>query len=170
VPATNGLELLGYGPEVFAEDRRLLEVLAAMASRAWQGQHLAEQAEQRELLLTVEESTDRLGDLISNLLAMTRIQAGAVSVQIGPVALDEVVARALLGTEANVTIDVPEDLPWVLADAGLLERVVANLVDNARRFSPPDVPVRVHADLPDAVDEPDRGPRAALPPPACAFA
>jgi K+-sensing histidine kinase KdpD len=205
VPATNGLELLGYGPEVFAEDRRLLEVLAAMASRAWQGQHLAERAaqahqlaetdrvrsalltavshdlrtplagikaavsslrqediswtqeEQRELLLTVEESTDRLGDLISNLLAMTRIQAGAVSVQIGPVALDEVVARALLGTEANVTIDVPEDLPLVLADAGLLERVVANLVDNARRFSPPDVPVRVHADLPDAVDEPDRG-------------
>lgn len=196
VAATDGLELLGYGPEIFAEDRRLLGVLAAMASRAWQGQQLAEQAaeahqlaetdrvrsallaavghdlrtplagikaavsslrqediawtdeEQRELLLTVEDSTDRLGDLISNLLAMTRVQAGAVSVQISPVALYEVVARALLGSEANVTIDVPEDLPLVQADAGLLERVVANLVDNARRFSPNDVAVRVHADLP----------------------
>jgi len=203
VQATDGLELRGYGPEIFAEDRRLLGVLAAMASRAWQGQQLAQQAaqahqlaetdrvrsalltavshdlrtplagikaavsslrqediswtpeEESELLLTIEDSTDRLGDLISNLLAMTRVQAGAVSVQISPVALDEVVARALIGTEAKVTIDVPEDLPWVQADAGLLERVVANLVDNARRFSPNDVPVRVHAALSDAVGEPD---------------
>jgi len=210
VEGTDGLELRGYGPEIFAEDRRLLGVLAAMASRAWQGQQLAQQAAQahqlaetdrvrsalltavshdlrtplagikaavsslrqediawtpeeaRELLLTIEDSTDRLGDLISNLLAMTRVQAGAVSVQISPVALDEVVARALIGTEANVTIEVPEDLPWVQADAGLLERVVANLVDNARRFSPPEIPVRVHAALsdaadPDAVDEPAPG-------------
>jgi len=203
VEGTEGLALRGYGPEIFAEDRRLLGVLAAMASRAWQGQQLAQQAAQahqlaetdrvrsalltavshdlrtplagikaavsslrqediswtpeeaRELLLTIEDSTDRLGDLISNLLAMTRVQAGAVSVQISPVALDEVVARALIGTEAKVTIDVPEDLPWVQADAGLLERVVANLVDNARRFSPDDVPVRVHAALSDAVGEPD---------------
>lgn len=203
VAATDGLELLGYGPEIFAEDRRLLGVLAAMASRAWQGQQLAGQAaqaqqlaetdrvrsalltavghdlrtplagikaavsslrqediawtedEQRELLLTIENSTDRLGDLISNLLAMTRVQAGAVSVQIGPVALDEVVARALLGSGADVTIDVPEDLPMAQADAGLLERVVANLVDNARRFSPSDVPVRVRAERPIATDRSD---------------
>jgi len=194
VASTDGLNLVAYGPSVFAEDRRLLSVLAAMAGRAWQGQQLAEQAararqlaetdrvrsallaavshdlrtplagikaavsslrqediswtveEQRELLLTVDESTDRLTDLISNILAMSRIQAGAVSVHVSPVALDEVVARALLGSEGNVAVDVPEDLPLVLADAGLLERVVANLVDNARRFSPPGVPVRIHVD------------------------
>jgi K+-sensing histidine kinase KdpD len=193
VDATDGLQVVAYGPEIFAEDRRLLGTLAAMASRAWQGQQLAEQAaqarqlaetdrvrsalltavshdlrtplagikaavsslrqedidwtreEQRELLLTVEESADRLTDLIANILAMSRIQAGAVSVQVSPVALDEVVAQALLGSAANVTVDVPEDLPLVQADAGLLERVVANLVDNACRFSPPDVPVRIHA-------------------------
>jgi K+-sensing histidine kinase KdpD len=196
VEATDGLQVVAYGPEVFAEDRRLLGTLAAMASRAWQGQQLAEQAaharqlaetdrvrsalltavshdlrtplagikaavsslrqediswtqeEQRDLLLTVEESTDRLTDLISNILAMSRIQAGALSVQISPVALDEVVARALLGSAANVIVDVPEDLPLVQADAGLLERVVANLVDNACRFSPPGVPVRIHAHPP----------------------
>jgi len=195
VDATDGLQLVAYGPEIFAEDRHLLRTLAAMASRAWQGQQLAEQAaearqlaetdrvrsallaavshdlrtplagikaavsslrqedivwteeEQRELLLTVDESTDRLTDLISNILAMSRIQAGAVSVQVSPVALDEVVAHALLGPSENVTVDVPEDLPLVLADAGLLERVVANLVDNARRFSPPGVPVLIHSDL-----------------------
>jgi K+-sensing histidine kinase KdpD len=198
VNATDGLQLVAYGPEVFAEDRRLLGTLAAMASRAWQGQQLAEQAaqarqlaetdrirsallaavshdlrtplagikaavssllqedvdwtieEQRELLLTVDESADRLTDLISNILAMSRIQAGALSVHVSPVALDEVVARALLGSAANVTVDVPEDLPLVLADAGLLERAVANLVDNASRFSPPGVPVSIQAEAPPA--------------------
>jgi K+-sensing histidine kinase KdpD len=197
VAATDGLQLVAYGPKVFAEDRRLLSTLAAMASRAWQGQMLAEQAaqarqlaetdrvrsallaavshdlrtplagikaavsslrqedidwtddEERELLLTIDESTDRLTDLISNILAMSRIQAGAVSVHLSPVALDEVVARALLDSKESVTVDVPEDLPYVLADAGLLERVVANLVHNARRFSPPGIPVRVHAEPPD---------------------
>ncbi|MEP7193517.1 MAG: DUF4118 domain-containing protein [Actinomycetota bacterium] len=204
VPATDGLNLVAYGPKIFAEDRRLLGMLAGMASRAWQGQQLAEQAaqarqlaetdrvrssllaavshdlrtplagikaavsslrqddvdwteqERHELLLTVEESTDRLTDLISNILAMSRIQAGAVSVQISPVALDEVVARALLGAEANVVVDVPEDLTLVFADAGLLERVVANLVDNARRFSPPDVPVQIRADPPSGVQGKDQ--------------
>jgi K+-sensing histidine kinase KdpD len=194
VTATDGLQLVAYGPEVFAEDRRLLGTLAAMASRAWQGQQLAEQAaqarqlaetdrvrsallaavshdlrtplagikaavssllqedvdwtteEQRELLLTVDESADRLTDLISNILALSRIQAGALSVHVSAVALDEVVARALMGSGANVTVDVPEDLPLVLADAGLLERAVANLVDNASRFSPPGVPVWIHAE------------------------
>jgi two-component system sensor histidine kinase KdpD len=52
-----------------------------------------------------------------------------------PVGYDEVAARALLGLpEAErVTVELPEDLPDVLADVGLLERVVANLVDNALR-------------------------------------
>ena len=60
-----------------------------------------------------------------------------------PVALDEVVPLALdsLGpVAASVRTDVPDDLPEVDADPGLLERVVANLVSNALRHSPPDVP------------------------------
>ena len=68
---------------------------------------------------------------------MSRIQAGALSVHLDAVALDEVVARRAARPRTSPdTVDVPEDLPLVLADAGLLERVVANLVDNARRFSP----------------------------------
>ena len=54
--------------------------------------------EEQELLATIEASTDRLEDLIANLLAMSRLQAGALSVHKRPVALDEVVARALIGT------------------------------------------------------------------------
>ncbi|HET7396932.1 MAG TPA: DUF4118 domain-containing protein [Intrasporangium sp.] len=98
-----------------------------------------------ELLQTVEESTDRLTALIENLLSMSRLQAGALSVHVEPVALDEVVARALLHDDRWVTVDVPEDLPLVRADAGLLERVVANLVDNALRHGPDDRPVEVRA-------------------------
>jgi signal transduction histidine kinase len=60
--------------------------------------------------------------------------------------LEEVVAKALVGVPADiVTVGVPYDLPLVRADAGLLERVIANLVDNARRFAPAGVPVRVES-------------------------
>jgi K+-sensing histidine kinase KdpD len=108
-------------------------------------------AEQGELLATIEESADRLDDLIANLLAMSRLQAGALSVSLRPVVLDEIVAKALTGVRtAEVAVHVPDDLPLVMADSGLLERVIANLVDNACRFSPNGVPVRIHAAVGDA--------------------
>jgi two-component system sensor histidine kinase KdpD len=90
-------------------------------------------ADRDELLATVEESADRLDDLVENLLALSRLQAGVLSVQARPVSLDEVVSRSVLG--APVTVTVGDDLPLVLADPGLLERVVANLVSNAVRAS-----------------------------------
>jgi two-component system sensor histidine kinase KdpD len=100
-----------------------------------------------ELLATIEESGDRLTDLVENLLAMSRLQAGVLSVQVRPVALDEVVARALLhgGDTGAVEVAVPDDLPLVAADPGLLERVVANLVSNAVQAAA-DGPVTVRAD------------------------
>jgi K+-sensing histidine kinase KdpD len=102
--------------------------------------------DQRELLGSIEESTDRLTAVISNLLDMSRIQTGALSVQAGPVALDEAVGAALVSLgEGEESVDVPEDLPPVLADEGLLERVLANLVANARRFSPPGLPATIAA-------------------------
>jgi K+-sensing histidine kinase KdpD len=100
-----------------------------------------------ELLATVERSADRLTDLVANLLDLSRLQAGALSIELAPAALDEVVARALLDRHLDAVVnDVPDDLPYVLADAGLLERVVANLVDNAHRHSPAGVPVRLVAE------------------------
>jgi two-component system sensor histidine kinase KdpD len=104
------------------------------------------EAEQGELLETIEESADRMSDLVENLLAMSRLQAGALSVDARPVALDEVVAAALLhqaDPSAVVEVDVPDDLPLAYADPGLLERVVANLVANAVRAGPPGSAVRI---------------------------
>lgn len=98
-----------------------------------------------ELLATVEESADRMNDLVENLLAMSRLQAGALSVHNRPVSLGEVVAAALLHQPdpARTQVDVPDDLPFAYADPGLLERVIANLVLNARRASPPGHDIRI---------------------------
>ncbi|NTW40690.1 MAG: DUF4118 domain-containing protein, partial [Cellulomonadaceae bacterium] len=99
------------------------------------------------LLGDIEQGADRLQSLIDNLLDMSRLDAGAVSPRRVPVALDEVVPRAVghLPTEV-VRLDVPESLPLVLADAGLLERALANVVENAVRHSPPGATVLVVAD------------------------
>jgi two-component system sensor histidine kinase KdpD len=95
--------------------------------------------DEAELLATVEESTDRLSDLVENLLSLSRLQAGALSVTPRPVPMDAVVAQALMHTPTGATtveVDVPDNLPLAYADPGLLERVVANLVDNAAKASP----------------------------------
>lgn len=103
-------------------------------------------AEEAELLATIEQGADRLDSLISNLLDLSRLQSGSLAVRLAPVALDEVVARALIHErDTDVELDIPDDLPLVLADPGLLERVVANLVDNAQRFSPAGVPPHIGA-------------------------
>lgn len=85
-----------------------------------------------DLLSTADESVDRLTALIDNLLAMSRIEAGAVLVHLAPVSVVEVVSRVLID-QSDVAVDVPDGLPLVMADEGLFERVLANLVDNARR-------------------------------------
>jgi two-component system sensor histidine kinase KdpD len=118
--------------------------------------------DERALLSDVEQCTDRLQALIDNLLDMSRLDAGAVSPVREPVALDEVVPRAVEALPVeSVVIDVPESLPLVMADAGLLERAVANVVENALRHTPPGVKVQIVADqLRDAVvvRVVDRGP------------
>ena len=96
-----------------------------------------------ELLATADESLDRLAHLVDNLLDMSRLQAGALAVFPRPADLSEIVARSLddLGPAARiVSVDIPDDLPEVAVDPGILERVIANLIANALRYSPPGTP------------------------------
>ena len=104
-------------------------------------------AEDRETLLgNAADSADRLDALLENLLDLSRLQTGSVRPLLAPVSLDEVLYRALNGVPSEAVVDETDDtLPLVLTDAGLLERAVANLVENAVRYSPDHVPVRLTA-------------------------
>jgi two-component system, OmpR family, sensor histidine kinase KdpD len=103
--------------------------------------------DQQELLASADAALDRLTALVTNLLDLSRLQAGVLSMVVHPIGVEDIVSRALdhAATGRYVDIDMPTTLPEVLADPGLLERVIANLVDNAMRYSPADQPVRIAA-------------------------
>ncbi|MBE7187155.1 ATP-binding protein [Jatrophihabitans endophyticus] len=113
------------------------------------------EADRDELLAGADDALDRLTDLVGNLLDLSRVQAGVLAVSATPVDLEDVVSRALdhvlpaaaaSGAPSPVDTDLTGTaLPEVVADGGLLERVVANLVENALRHSPPGRSVRVAA-------------------------
>ncbi|MEU9627866.1 DUF4118 domain-containing protein [Streptomyces luteogriseus] len=118
--------------------------------------------DEAELLEAIEEGADRLDQLVGNLLDMSRLQTGTVTPVLRETDLDEVVPMALGGVpEDSVELDIPETLPMVQVDRGLLERAVANVVENAVKHSPPGEKVLVSASaLADRVEVRivDRGP------------
>ena len=96
-----------------------------------------------ELLATADESLDRLTHLVDNLLDMTRLRAGALSLFPRSAGLDEIVSRALDNLDPaarGVTVDIPDSLPEINVDPAILERVIVNLTENALRYSPPGQP------------------------------
>ncbi|MGH8992433.1 MAG: ATP-binding protein [Acidimicrobiia bacterium] len=106
------------------------------------------ETDRAEFLETIDDETDRLTKLVGNLLDMSRLQAGVLQPALRPVGLEEVVPAALssMGPRAaTVGADLAETLPPVQADPALLERAVANVVENAVRWSPPGRPVRIEA-------------------------
>jgi two-component system sensor histidine kinase KdpD len=104
----------------------------------------------REFHIAIDEETDRLASLVANLLDMSRLTTGSVNVRRAQVGVEEIVPAALasLGDRARhgrVAANVPETLPRVTTDPALVERAVANLIDNAIAWSPAEQPVRVEA-------------------------
>jgi len=102
----------------------------------------------REFAKTIDAQSDRLTHLVTNLLDMSRIQAGAVKPAIHAISVEDLLYQAVgtLGADgALVAIDIADVLPPVAADPGLLERALANVIDNAVAWSPPATPVRVEA-------------------------
>ena len=93
--------------------------------------------DQTELLAATDTAADQLDALLENLLDLSRLQTGAVVPLRRPASVDEVVHRALIGIPGGrVTDTIPDDLPLIDTDAGLLERVIANITFNAVRYSP----------------------------------
>ncbi|MFL6155263.1 MAG: DUF4118 domain-containing protein [Marmoricola sp.] len=98
-----------------------------------------DQGDRDELVATADESLDALAGLVDNLLDLSRLQAGAMTLDLRAVEVEEIVGRTLAslrGDGAGVNVDLPAGLPPVLCDPGLLERVLANLVLNAQRYAP----------------------------------
>jgi two-component system sensor histidine kinase KdpD len=116
----------------------LASIKASVSSLRQTDVHWSEEDE-ADLLADIEGSTDRLDALVGNLLDMSRLQAGALAPFLRATAIDEVAPVALRGLDGadQLLIVVPDDLPLVQADPGLLERVLANLFSNALRHSPP---------------------------------
>ena len=105
-------------------------------------------AQRQELLATIETESDRLNRMVANLLDVGRLEAGALTVDLRPTYLEDVVAATLANVAhepERVEIAVPETVPAALADPALLERALANLVANALAWSPPSEPVRIDA-------------------------
>jgi two-component system, OmpR family, sensor histidine kinase KdpD len=117
----------------------LASIKASVSSLRQTDVHWTPQDE-AELLATIEQNADRLDALVGNLLDMSRLQAGSLEPFLRATAVDEVAPVALRGLDDadHLLIVVPDDLPLVRADPGLLERVLANLFSNALRHSPPD--------------------------------
>ncbi|MBO8189788.1 sensor histidine kinase [Streptomyces spirodelae] len=118
--------------------------------------------DEAELLRAIEEGADKLDNLVGNLLDMSRLQTGTVKPHIKDISLEEVVPKALGGVpDGSVRLAVAEALPLIAVDPGLLERTVANLVENAVKYSPEGKKVLVRASaLADRVEVrvTDRGP------------
>ncbi|GGH90953.1 DUF4118 domain-containing protein [Arthrobacter liuii] len=110
---------------------------------------------QAEMLSTIESYAERLGVLISNLLDMSRISSGSAAPLTAPVAWRDAIEDALRGIPADrIRIDLTPNMPAVDADLGMLERVIANIVENALKYAPgSDVVIVGVPWVPDAADD-----------------
>jgi two-component system sensor histidine kinase KdpD len=102
-----------------------------------------------EALETVDQETDRLNRLVGNLLDASRLQIGALAMEIRPTVLTDTVNSALLSLNVppdEVRVEIGSDT-WVMSDPMLLERSLANVISNALRHSPPQHAVRVEAGI-----------------------
>lgn len=127
--------------------RPLAAATAAVTSLRTAGSRLSSR-DKIELLDTAEVSLRNLADLLTNLLDVSRVQAGVLAVSLQPVDLEDLlppVLDELSIKPGEVSIDVPDDLPSVTADPVLLRRAIVNLLSNALRYSPAGSPPRLSA-------------------------
>jgi two-component system sensor histidine kinase KdpD len=108
--------------------------------------------DERDLLESIDVSADRLNRLVSNLLDLSRLEAGVAAPQKEWYALQDALAAVLdqldlSGQTRNrtITLDIPDDLPLVPMDHNQIEQVLTNLLENAIKYSPKEAPIEVRA-------------------------
>lgn len=122
--------------------------------------------QQREFLEIIRKDSERMMELISHLLDLSRLEAGRLSVEAQPFNLDESLDMVLLQLAAitaqhRFRADIPPDLPLVRGDARRVAQIFLNLVGNAARYSPADTAITLNTTLENdrvRVDVSDEGP------------
>jgi two-component system sensor histidine kinase KdpD len=135
----------------------LASVKAAVSTLRRSGPPLST-ADQAELLELIESQSDNLDRLVADLLDMTRIQSGALELRRDEVRVSDLVEGAVRSVAHKVATDqitttLPPDLPTVDVDQVLMVQVLANLLENAARHSPPAQPIEIVASTHDGVVE-----------------
>jgi signal transduction histidine kinase len=117
----------------------------------------------QETLRSALKQTERLGELVTDLLDLSRVEGGAIPLQISRFGVREFLEDAIAHSGVRITVDPPN--LTAVADPARLRQVVVNLVDNAARHSPPEghVTVRARAESGLRLDVCDDGPGIAAP-------
>jgi signal transduction histidine kinase len=108
-----------------------------------------------EALRQINSAATRLCRLIDDLLSVSRIESGRLTVRAAPIVVADVVREVVAGfqTERNIEVDLDPDLPPLMADRDMMVQILTNLLSNALKYSPPQAPVSVHARQDDATVE-----------------
>ena len=127
----------------------LASITGIISSLKEQATSLSEKAKQ-DLLTTAAEEATRLNRFVTNLLNMTRLEAGVVKLKKESCDIQDLVSCALSQLEQqlnnrSVKIQVPADMPLVPMDMVLMTQVLVNLLENAVKFSPPDSEINILA-------------------------
>jgi K+-sensing histidine kinase KdpD len=109
-----------------------------------------ENAREQRLLRTAESEVKRLHRLMNNLLSVTRLQAGVSPLKLEPCDLSDVLGAALeeLGSSIDgrqLLIEIPLDLPMISMDFVLVTQVLVNLLSNALKYAPSDLPIEIRS-------------------------
>jgi two-component system, OmpR family, sensor histidine kinase KdpD len=107
-------------------------------------------AQRREIAASIDREADWLNRLVTNLLDMSRIEAGELKANLAAFELADLVERAVQRFEAaqagrRVEVDLPPDLPPVLADEVFIGQVLANILDNSAKYAGPGAPISISA-------------------------
>ena len=133
------------------ELRAPLAAVKGSAATVLDARRTLDAVEVRQFFRIVNEQADRMDGLIGDLLDAGRIAAGTLSVEPAPVELSNLVERARRTLESSgarhaVQVDLPQDLPPVMADPGRIVQVLDNILANAARHSPDTAPIQVSAE------------------------
>jgi signal transduction histidine kinase len=116
---------------------------------------------QKEFVRVINSNVDRMGKLVNDLLEISRLEAGRTRLMLAPVRLRDVVDETVATTRTEIdarhhtlTVDVPDDLPPVLADRERLIQILTNLVSNAYKYTPPGGQIQITANGHDRAETP----------------